>query len=196
VRRNKSLTEINHYDPENDEINVQDVYQWQAETDEYLQMGESNTLEEIMFDRGWSVDELNREMFERKLVLAYLIDHNLNTYTQVAATLQAFMNDPETILSLIAEDELEQSLEDLREMESVSIDIDPEKEEMVPRPDPPEERQAEAEQVLSDGEGLLAEYLDSDSAMVEALGSGGQGAAADGGDAFDFGGFSFEGGSE
>jgi flagellar protein FlaI len=196
VRRNKSLTEINHYDPENDEINVQDVYQWQAETDEYLQMGESNTLEEIMFDRGWSVDELNREMFERKLVLAFLIDRNLNTYTQVAATLQAFMNDPETILSLIAADELEQSLEDLREMESVSIDIDPKKEEMVPRPDPPEERQDEAEQVLSDGEGLLAEYLDSDSAMVDALVSGGQGAAADGGDVFDFGGFSFEGGDE
>ncbi len=191
VRRNKSLTEINHYDPENDEINVQDVYQWQAETDEYLQMGESNTLEEIMFDRGWSVEELNREMFERKLVLAFLIDRNLNTYTQVAATLQAFMNDPETILSLIAADELEQSLEDLREMESVSIDIDLEKEEMVPRPDPPEERQEEAEQVLSDGEGLLREYLDSDSAMVEALGSGSQGAAADGGDVF-----SFEGGSE
>jgi flagellar protein FlaI len=196
VRRNKSLTEINHYDPENDEINVQDVYQWQAETDEYLQMGESNTLEEIMFDRGWSVDELNREMFERKLVLAFLIDRNLNTYTQVAATLQAFMNDPETILSLIAADELEQSLEDLREMESVSIDIDPKKEEMVPRPDPPEERQEEAEQVLADGEGLLAEYLDSDSAMVDALASGGQGAAADGGDVFDFGGFSFEGGDE
>ncbi|MFC7226273.1 type II/IV secretion system ATPase subunit [Salinirubellus salinus] len=196
VRRNKSLTEINHYDPENDEINVQDVYQWQAETDEYLQMGESNTLEEIMFDRGWSVDELNREMFERKLVLAYLIDQHLNTYTQVAATLQAFMNDPETILSLIAADELEQSLEDLREMESVSIDIDPKKEEMVPRPDPPEERRDEAAKVLSDGEALLREYLDSDSAMVEALGSGSQGAAADGGDVFDFGGFSFEGGSE
>ncbi|MDZ5812456.1 type II/IV secretion system ATPase subunit, partial [Halorubrum sp. AD140] len=43
VRRNKSLTEINHYDAENDEINVQDVFQWQAETDEFLQMGDSNT---------------------------------------------------------------------------------------------------------------------------------------------------------
>ncbi len=39
VRRNKSLTEINHYEAEHDEINVQDVYQWQAETDEFLKMG-------------------------------------------------------------------------------------------------------------------------------------------------------------
>jgi flagellar protein FlaI len=56
----------------------------------------------------------------------------------VAATVQAFINDEETILALIANDQLERSLEDLREMESVLIDIDPEKEAMVPRPDPSE----------------------------------------------------------
>ncbi|MFB6117626.1 type II/IV secretion system ATPase subunit [Halosegnis sp.] len=158
VRRNKSLTEINHYDPENDEINVQDIYQWQAETDEYLKLGQSNTVEQIRFDRGWTPAELDEEMARRKLVLAYLIQQGLNTYTQVAATLQAFMNDEETILSLIASGELERSLEDLREMESVQIDIDPEKEEMVPRPDPPEEMLAEAEQVLSDNDSLLDDY--------------------------------------
>ena len=139
VRRNKSLTEINHYDAENDEINVQDVYQWQAETDEFLQMGASNTLEEIRFDRGWTEETLQHELFVRQVVLAYLIERGLNTYTQVAATLQAFINDSETILTLMAEDDLERSLEDLREMESVHINVDPKKEEMVPRPDPPEE---------------------------------------------------------
>ncbi|WP_435195414.1 type II/IV secretion system ATPase subunit [Natronomonas sp. EA1] len=158
VRRNKSLTEINHYDPENDEINVQDVYQWQAETDEYLKMGQSNTIEEIMFDRGWTPAEVDREIFIRELVLAYLIEHGLNTYTQVAATLQAFINDPETVLTLMANDELERSLEDLREMESVSIDIDPDKEEMVPRPDPTEEGRETCRSILTEGESLLAEY--------------------------------------
>jgi flagellar protein FlaI len=193
VRRNKSLTEINHYDPENDEINVQDVYQWQAETDEYLQMGESNTLEEIMFDRGWSADELNTEIFKRKLVLAYLIENGLKTYTQVAAALQAFMNDPDSILALIASDGLERSLEDLREMESVSIDIDPEKEEMVPRPDPDEEGLAEARGVLSDGEGLLQSFREPVDPDVEgAL----PGVSETGSESFDFGGFSFEEGEE
>ena len=139
VRRNKSLTEINHYDAENDEINVQDVYQWQAEGDEFLKMGSSNTLEDVRFDRGWSRERLDEELFKRRVVLAYLIDRGLNTYTQVAATLQAFINDQETILALMARDDLERSLEDLREMESVEIDVDPEKEEMVPRPDPDED---------------------------------------------------------
>ncbi|ELZ13595.1 type II secretion system protein E [Halovivax asiaticus JCM 14624] len=135
VRRNKSLTEINHYEAENDEINVQDVYQWQAETDEYLKMGDSNTLDEIMFDRGWNHEKLQEELFKRKTILAYLIRNGLNTYAEVAATVQAFINDPETILTLIANGQLENSLDDLREMESVLIDVDPEKEELVPRPD-------------------------------------------------------------
>ncbi|MBP1986736.1 type II/IV secretion system ATPase subunit [Halolamina salifodinae] len=157
VRRNKSLTEINHYDAENDEINVQDVYQWQAETDEFLKMGDSNTLDEIMFDRGWDHEKLDLEIFKRRVVLAYLIHEGLNTYTQVAATFQAFINDPETILSLMANDQLEASLEDLREMESVLIDIDPEKEEMVPRPDPNEGIMAEAEEILAEAEERLFE---------------------------------------
>ncbi|MFB6129032.1 MAG: type II/IV secretion system ATPase subunit [Halorhabdus sp.] len=160
VRRNKTLTEINEYSPENDEINVRDVYQWQAESDQFLQMGSSSTLEEIKFDRGWDQDRLDEELFMRKVVLAYLIEHGLNTYTEVAATLQAFINDPETIMTLIANDQLEHSLEDLREMESVQIEVDPEKEEMVPRPDPPAELLTEAEDVLENATPLFERYKD------------------------------------
>jgi flagellar protein FlaI len=161
VRRNKSLTEINHYDAENDEINVQDVYQWQAEGDEFLKMGSSNTLEDVRFDRGWTRDELDEELFKRRVVLAYLIDRGFNTYTQVAATLQAFINDQDTILALMAREELERSLEDLREMESVQIDVDPEKEKMVPRPDPGEEVSALCKEILEEAaERLWPEYRD------------------------------------
>ncbi len=171
VRRNKSITEINHYDAENDEINVQDVFQWQAETDEFLEMGNSNTLDEIMFDRGWDREKLDDEIFKRQTVLAYLIHEGLNTYTQVAATFQAFINDPETILSLMANDELESSLEDLREMESVLIDIDPEKEEMVPRPDPSDAILEEARGILDEAEERLFEqyYGETPDAVADAL---------------------------
>ena len=158
VRRNKSLTEINHYDAENDEINVQDVFQWQAETDEFLQMGDSNTLEDIMFDRGWDRKTLDEELQKRRVVLAYLIDRGLNSYAQVAATFQAFINDPETVLALMANEELERSLEDLREMESVLINVDRDKEEMVPRPDPDEVGRKEVAAILEEAEEMFAEY--------------------------------------
>jgi len=174
VRRNKTLTEINEYSAEHDEINVRDVYEWQAETDEYLQMGNSNTLEELKFDRGWNQERLDEELFKRKVVLAHLIDRGLNTYTEVAATIQAFINDPDTIMALIAQDQLEHSLEDLREMESVEIDIDPDKEEMVPRPDPPPEMAAEAGDVLDTAQPLFDRFREKQpSAIVEALGGSG-----------------------
>jgi flagellar protein FlaI len=152
VRRNKVLTEVNHYDAENDEINVQDVYQWQAETDQFIKMGNSNTLGEIKFDRGWGQRRLDDEIFNRKVILAYLIQNEISDYVRVAATIQAFINDPETILSLIANDQLVESLEDLREMESVNIQVDPEKEALVPRPSPPEEIDNLAADILEEAD--------------------------------------------
>jgi len=170
VRRNKVLTEINEYSPENDEINVRDVYEWRAETDNFIQMGSSSTLEEIKFDRGWSDDRLNEELFKRKVVLAHLIQNGLNTYTEVAATVQAFINDPDTILAVIAKEQLERSLEDLREMESVSIEVDAEKEELVPRPEAPDELLDETEDTLQKAEPLLEGYRNMDTGdLVAAL---------------------------
>ncbi|MBX0325364.1 type II/IV secretion system ATPase subunit [Halomicroarcula sp. F13] len=171
VRRNKTITEVNHYDAENDEINIRDIFEWQPESDEFLQLGRSNTLQEIQFDRGWDHDRLQTELFKRKVVLAYLVDSDLNDYAEVAATLQAFINDPEAILALLARGELGESLSDLREMESVEIDIDPEKEAVVPRPDPdPETRQA-AREILDTADGtLFEEYRDRDAfSLMDAL---------------------------
>ena len=166
VRRNKSLTEINHYDPENDEINVQDIFQWRAENDEFMRLSGSNTMEDIMFDRGWDHERLEDEILKRRVILAYLIRNGLNEYTQVAATAQAFINDPDTILTLIANGRLEESLEDLREMESVHIDIDPKKEEMVPRPDPDSETFELAKGILAEAEDrILDDYRGADASV-------------------------------
>lgn len=177
VRRNKSLTEINHYDAEHDEINVRDVYEWQAESDEFLEVGDSNTLEEIRFDRGWSREELQEQLLVRQAVLAYLIDNGLNEYRQVAATLQAFINDPETIVELIANDRLTENLADLRSMESVLIDVDSQTEALVPRPDPDERTAELARSILEHADERLFEgYRDSPETTGVELATDGRGA--------------------
>ena len=158
VRRTKTLTEVDEYDTENDDVAVQDVYQWQAETDQYLKQGTPKKLKEIMFDRGWTRDRIDQELAERRLVLAYLIDRNLNDYAQVAATIQAYINDPETVLTLIAKDELEARLPALRKMQSVEIDVDPEKEDLVPRPEPTPEVKELVTDILEMNEEFLAEF--------------------------------------
>ncbi|MFB6139760.1 MAG: secretion system protein, partial [Halosimplex sp.] len=64
----------------------------------------------------------------------------------------------------------ERSLEDLREMESVKIDIDPDKEEMVPRPDPPAEMLGEADDILENAEPLFQRFREKETSdIVSAL---------------------------
>jgi flagellar protein FlaI len=171
IRRNKVLTEINHYDPERDEINVTDVHTWRPETDEFTSIENPRLLEEIQFDRGWTPEQLDDEVFKRRVVLAYLIANDLNEYAQVAATVQAFMNDQETVLALIARDRLGESLETLRKMESVLIDIDPEKEALVPRPDPDRRTRTLANAILAAAnEELFERYASlTPSPLVDAL---------------------------
>jgi len=171
VRRNKTITEINRYSTEKDEINVKDVHNWRAEGDEFRSVADSRLLEEVKFDRGWSGERLDTELFKRRVVLSYLIDNDIKEYAKVAATLQGFINDPDTILALIARDRLADSLDDLRGMESVLIDIDPEKEALVPRPDSDARTQEEAEAVLEEAEErLFEEYRQMvPSPLVEAL---------------------------
>jgi flagellar protein FlaI len=170
VRRNQTISGINDYNAEHDEINVEDVYVWSAERDEFDATPNPAILEEIKFDRGWTDAELNRELFVRRVMLAFLVRNGLNTYAEVAATIQAFINDPETVLALIANGHYVDTLPNLRKMESVSIDIDPEKEEMVPRPDPDEELLGYTAGIMERAEqDLFPEYrgdLDGDVAEV------------------------------
>jgi flagellar protein FlaI len=167
VRRNQALTEINSYDAENDEINVQDVYTWKAGADEFTRQPGPQILEEIMFDRGWSRRRLEDELHKREVILAYLIDRRISAYEKVAATIQAFINDPDTILALVARDRLEESLDDLREMETVFMDIDDETEALVPRPSPDEATRTRAAGILDEHAEMLDSYRQVDTDGVE-----------------------------
>ena len=169
VRRNRTVTEINHYDAELDEVNVQDIYEWQPAADTFEQRVEPTVLEEITFDRGWDDARLAEELFKRRVVLAYLVDRNMNSYAEVAAAVQGFISDPEAILALVAQDRLAETLADLRSMESVDIDIRPEKEEMVPRPDPSEVAVDAAGETLAAAESELFDAYEDRTVTVDDL---------------------------
>lgn len=174
ARRSKVLTEVNDFKSRTGEINVSDVYSWNANGDTFERAGSSSTLEQIKFDRGWGDKKLHRELEKREVVLAYLIINRISSYTNVAATVQAFLNGPEIVLDLIANGLLEDSLDSLQDMESVEIDIDPETENMVPRPEPPEEVRNWAtgvlEKAFEDGEVLAGrDGIDSGGAIDEIL---------------------------
>lgn len=162
VRRSPVITEFGDYDDERDAIDMETLYEWDPITDEYQQVAESGVLEDIRVQFGWSEDRLNREVQKRKAVLAYLIKHNYNTYGEVAGTIQAFMRDEEAILTLMVNEELGDYLQNFQNSSTLEIDVNPEREALVPRPDPSDKSLAQAESALSEATSLLEEYEDRD----------------------------------
>jgi flagellar protein FlaI len=97
---------------------------------------------------------------KRLTVLAYLLREDLNEYAQVAATIQAFITDPESVLRMVADETLEENLQNLRTMESVSIDIDQDDEEMVPRPTADGELRDEVDEVMEEAKEKIFSDMD------------------------------------
>jgi len=158
VRRSTQIKEVLGYDKTEDDVEFRDMYTWNPDGDNFNAAEHSKILSEIRERNGWTGGKFTREFRKRKVVLAYLVREGYTDYSQVAGTLQAFMNDPDTILHYISTDKLGDFLEQLRSMKSIEIQVDPEIEERVSRPKPSAEVLDEAKSVLDNAEGILQEY--------------------------------------
>jgi len=173
VRRCTDVLEIDNYNGSKEGFQTDKTFDWNNDTDEHIfrKGGQSDLMEEIRRDRGWSETEFAREQERRKTVLSYLIDEGLNSYAAVAATLQAYMNSPETVLQLIATDQLAERVGSLKSMKTIDVQVDPKQEALVPRPDPSPEVQETVDEVLADKERFTslqgAEEEPSDGAIGE-----------------------------
>lgn len=170
TRRNTAITEIDTYEPTTDEFTVDKAFEWLPKEDQFKQHGRSELLAEIQHANGWNDDKLELEKFKRKVVLSYMVRKGIKSYSGVAATLQGFINDSETILAMIAQEKLEQNLDNLKDLKSVDISISDEQEALVPRPDPDSELFDYCGEVLDEAEmTLFPEYEDLDVALTETL---------------------------
>jgi flagellar protein FlaI len=119
VRRNVKLVEIIGIDPKTRNIRTDDIFQWDAESDEFIKTGNSTALQDIKRARGWSDEELERQIDMRREVLQYLVENDIDGYEDVSKTIQAFIIDPDRILNQIREDRLD--LEQLEELETLNL---------------------------------------------------------------------------
>jgi len=95
VRRNKSLTGSITTTPRTTGSALRPCSSGRpGPTEFHLQMGDSEHLgRHHVRSRVEPQDSARRSSRQRRVVLAYLIDRGLNSYAQVAATFQAFIND-------------------------------------------------------------------------------------------------------
>jgi flagellar protein FlaI len=158
VRRGREIVEINEYNATTNQFSMNDAFRWDRETDTFNQKGKSSILREIQNENAMSDQELREEWNRRRLVLAYLVDKNINTYAGVAATLQGYMSAKDTMLALISDDKLRERIAALHQMKTIDIDADPEKEALIPRPLTPGEVKKNAENILDETQSLLSGY--------------------------------------
>jgi flagellar protein FlaI len=108
VRRNDSITELLARG-DGDDISVNEVFDWDPKTDSYNETFQSDVLDDIADDRGWSTKRLNREFDRRKEVLEYLLENDVTWYEDVARTIHTFIADQDRVLEAIRADDLDPS---------------------------------------------------------------------------------------
>ncbi len=111
VRRNEGVTELLPAGEGEDAVRAIDVFDRDAESDEYVQLNDSEVLEDIRDIRGWTRRELLEEIQRREEFLQYLLDNDISSYHEVTTAIQAFGNDTEDVMKLIENEEL--TLDDL-----------------------------------------------------------------------------------
>jgi len=106
VRRAKTLAEIEGIDQRTGELDYSNAYAWQADED-YFEDSNSDLLDEIRRERGWSQSELLREMDNRKRFLRYLQAESITDYRRFTAMVNKYYADSETVMERIDQVDLD-----------------------------------------------------------------------------------------
>ncbi|HDI46217.1 MAG TPA: type IV secretory pathway protein [Candidatus Methanomethylia archaeon] len=97
VRRTSILTEVKGYNADRDLIELQDTFRWDPRTDEHRQLAESITLQKVMRKTGMTKEEVDMELYRRKIVLQWLIKKGIRRYREVGLVIREYYTSPESV---------------------------------------------------------------------------------------------------
>ncbi|WP_394337415.1 type II/IV secretion system ATPase subunit [Halobellus limi] len=121
VRRSKTIGEIGEIDQRTGELDYSRAFRWNPGTDSF-EGGDSNLLEEIQRDRGWSRTERKREMNRRERFLELLSELGTTDYRQFTALVNEYYADPERVMERL-EAAREEASDDVRSTDGASPDL-------------------------------------------------------------------------
>ena len=104
VRRAKTIAEIEGIDQRTGELDYSNTFAW-GSTDDTFSRNNSELLEEIREERGWSRSELLEELRNRERFLRYLQENGVNDYRRFTAMVNKYYADPAEVLARIDEQE-------------------------------------------------------------------------------------------
>jgi flagellar protein FlaI len=104
VRRAKTLAEIEGIDQRTGELDYSNTYEWESDTDTFEERN-SELLEEIREDRGWSQSELLTELQNRRKFLNYLQQENVTDYRRFTAMVNKYYSDSAEVMERIEQED-------------------------------------------------------------------------------------------
>ncbi|MFC7176922.1 type II/IV secretion system ATPase subunit [Halosegnis marinus] len=107
VRRNDSITEIVDGGGGTQDILVDTVFEWDAESDSHNDFVDSSVFDDIAEDRGWTDRRIREEFRDRREVLAYLVENDITWHEDVARVIHGFMKSPDRVLERVRDDTLD-----------------------------------------------------------------------------------------
>ncbi len=102
VRRNRVIAEIEGIDQRTGDLDYSTAFEWNPTSDTFEQR-DSNVLDEIQDERGWSRSELLRELKNRKRVLQYLVEQDVTDYRRFTALVNEYYAQPERVVERVTE---------------------------------------------------------------------------------------------
>ena len=97
VRRSKAIGEIGSVDGRTGELDYSRAFSWDPAEDAF-DRGDSNLLDEIQTERGWSRADLRRELRHRERFLATLRDEGVRDYRRFTALVNEYYADPDRVM--------------------------------------------------------------------------------------------------
>ncbi|MFW6045832.1 MAG: type II/IV secretion system ATPase subunit [Natronomonas sp.] len=104
VRRAGAIAEIEGIDQRTGELDYATAFEWKS-SDDTIQEGNQNLLDEIAEERGWSQSELLREMQRRRTFLEWLWEREIDQYEQFTAMINRYYADPTGVIEQIDADQ-------------------------------------------------------------------------------------------
>jgi flagellar protein FlaI len=96
-RKTIATTEIVGLDPRSREILTNEVYKYNPLTDKFDYTGRSYLLERSAVKNGLSMDKVNKELKRRTIILQWMCNKNIRSYTDVSNIIQRFYEKPKVV---------------------------------------------------------------------------------------------------
>jgi len=104
VRRAKTLAEIEGIDQRTGELDYSTTYAWEATRDTFQERN-SELVDEIREERGWSQSELLTEINDRKRFLTFLRERGITDYRRFTAMVNKYYADKAQVMERIGSTE-------------------------------------------------------------------------------------------